>query len=283
MTGSGLPRRRSARRLAMASALACAGFAVPATTHIAAADPLAAPAAQPAPAAPVAQPAPAATPFGILQLDLCRAGAAGCSSDETAVDASIAAIHQRTPKLVTLNEVCAHDITRMSGETGYHAEFTPAVQAAGGPAPCADGRGDYGIAVLAHPDLGAVSSGITERVFTAQDGSDQRKVMLCAPFSGLAACTSQLSEADPAIAAKQCDELTGAASALSKPTVLGGDLRLRRGGDPDVTDCVPSGWWQTGDGATQHVLGTADYGLRGTEQLPVAGTDRSGLLVTLDH
>lgn len=281
MTGSGLSPRRSARRLAIASALlACAGFAVPATaTAEAGAAPNAA--APNAAAPPAAAPAPA--PFDVLQLDLCRAGAPGCSSDETSVDASIDVLRQRKPALVTLNEVCAHDITKMSSATGYHAEFTPARDAAGAPAPCSDGRGDYGIAVLAHPDLGAVTGEVTERVFAAQDGGEEHQVMLCAPFSGLAACTSQLSEHDPETAARQCGELTGAAGALSRPTVLGGDLNLRRGGTPDVTDCVPSGWWRTGDGGVQHVLGTADYGLRGSRQLPVPGTDLPGLLVALNR
>lgn len=253
-----------ARRLSLAGALlACVGFAVPA-------------------AADTATAAPAAG-FDVLQLNVCHSGSAECPSTGNAVESGIAAVRERAPRIVTINEVCAHDVTKMTRETGYHAEFTPARAADGAPAACTDGRGDYGIAVLAHPDLGAVSGAVTEQVFTAQDGTGQQRVALCAPFSSFAACTSQLSAADPQVAAQQCAELSEVAAGLGRPTVLGGDLNLRHGAAPDVQDCVPSGWVRTGDGSVQHVFNSADFAFERTENLPLDGTDYPGLVVELSH
>ncbi|MER7015172.1 endonuclease/exonuclease/phosphatase family protein [Saccharopolyspora sp. NPDC000359] len=222
--------------------------------------------------------APAARSFDVLQLNLCHSGDAPCSA-AGAVDAAIQAIHQRRPDVVTLNEVCASDITRMTTETGYRWEFTPVGDAGTGePAQCREGRGDFGVAILTHPDVGAPGQPV-EQQFTAQDPSGVQRVLLCVPYSQVAACTAQLSEADGQVAADQCHELTGVATALGAQAVLGGDLGLVAGGAPDVRTCVPEGWYRADDGSVQHVFAMESFHFEGAEVLPIDGTDHPGLLV----
>ncbi|WP_243790457.1 endonuclease/exonuclease/phosphatase family protein [Saccharopolyspora gloriosae] len=267
LSRSHLPRshqkNRRARTGALAGAgalLACTGFAVPAFADT------------------------TAEPFDVLQLNLCHSGVADCyTGDDTAVRSGIATVRQRTPDVVTLNEICAHDITTMTKETGYHAEFAAAGHRDGGPYQCADDRGDYGVAILTHPDLGAPSGDVTERTYTAQDGGTEQRVMLCAPFSAISACTTHLSADAPEIAGEQCRELMGAATGAGRPTVIGGDFNLSHGGTPDVQNCVPDGWFRKGDGSVQHVFANGDFGFERTENLPIEGTDHPGLLVELSH
>lgn len=271
MTDSHLPSRhlpgRPTTLAALGALLACVGFALPTASNAHATD-----AARPRAAAPV----------GVLQLNVCHSGKADCyTGDDRAINAGIAAIQQRGPAMVTLNEVCANDITTMTKRTGYHAEFTPAGRKGSGPYQCSDGRGDYGVAILAHPDLGAPSGQVVERRYTAQDGGDEQRVMLCAPFSSISACTTHLSAADPAVAAEQCRELTAVATGLGRPTVIGGDLNLTHGGNPDVQECVPAGWFRKGDGSVQHVLASGDFGFERAENMPIDGTDHPGFLVEL--
>ncbi|PKW13392.1 endonuclease/exonuclease/phosphatase family protein [Saccharopolyspora spinosa] len=231
-------------------------------------------------AVPVAQAqAPAAKPFDVLQLNLCNSGFADCYSAGKAVNSAIALIQQRQPDVVTLNEICAQDITRMTRETGYLWEFTPVGdKSTGGPYTCKDWRGDYGIAILTHPDLGAAGEPV-ERQYAAQDGSNEQRVLLCVPYSKVSACTTHLSAADGRIAAEQCRELSGVAAALGAESVIGGDLNLVSGGNPDVQGCVPDGWYRKDDGSVQHVLAMDVFRFENAETIPVDGTDHPGLLV----
>ncbi|MDA3627786.1 endonuclease/exonuclease/phosphatase family protein [Saccharopolyspora sp. WRP15-2] len=223
--------------------------------------------------------APAARSFDVLQLNLCNSGDEACSAPGQAVDAAIDTIHQRQPAVVTLNEVCASDITRMTAETGYGWEFTPVGDAnTGDPAKCHDGRGDAGVAILTHPDLGAPGEPV-ERQFAAQDGSGVQRVLLCVPYSQVSACTSHLSQEDGQVAAEQCRELTSIATALGTQAVLGGDLNLVVGGTPDVQSCVPDGWYRKDDGSVQHVFAMDAFRFERAETLPIGGTEHPGLLV----
>lgn len=230
--------------------------------------------------APVSEARPTSGParFDVLQVNLCRNDDTGCRSTGDPVASAIDAMRRHQPDLVTLNEVCAHDITAILRQTSYQGEYTPVRDASGGPVRCADGRGDYGIAVLAHPDQGAPGENVVERPFAAQDGGQQRRVLLCAPFSGFSACTTDLSPREDT-ARRQCGELADVASGYGERTVVGGDYRLQ---GPDVSGCVPRGWLRADDGAGQHVLATNFYQLGDSQNLPVPGTARPGLLVGLD-
>ncbi|GAA3364572.1 endonuclease/exonuclease/phosphatase family protein [Saccharopolyspora gregorii] len=264
----------AARRLAVAGALlACAGFALPVLTGSTAA-------ARPGPERPAPErAAPGGAPLDVLQLNLCHRDADGCAGDDdTAVRSGIAAIRQRGPDVVTLNEVCAHDITTMSRDTGYRAEFAPELTG-DAPVRCADGRGDHGVAVLTHPDLGASDGAVVERGFAAQDAGPTRRVLLCVPFPALSACTAQLSPADPAVARRQCAELVGAATGTGRPAVVGGDLNLTA--EADVRGCLPANWSHAGDGAVQHVLADTGFTFVRSENLPVDGSSHPGLLAEL--
>ncbi|MGW5648127.1 endonuclease/exonuclease/phosphatase family protein [Saccharopolyspora sp. NPDC003752] len=231
-------------------------------------------------AVPVAQAqTTAAQPFTVLQLNICNSGFADCYSEGKSVDSAIAAIQQRRPDVVTINEVCAPDITRMTHETGYRWAFAPVGdKATGSPFACKDGRGDYGVAILTHPDLGAAGEAV-ERQYAAQDGGNEQRVLLCVPYSKVAACTTHLSASDGQVAAEQCRELSGVATALGADSVIGGDLNLVAGGNPDVQGCVPDGWYRTDDGSVQHVLAMDVFRLEHAETIPIDGTDHPGLLV----
>ncbi|GAA4611074.1 endonuclease/exonuclease/phosphatase family protein [Saccharopolyspora hordei] len=223
--------------------------------------------------------APAARSFDVLQLTLCGDGDEACAGPSRSVDAAIETIHQRRPDVVTLNEVCASDITRMTSETGYGWEFAPAGDATtGAPATCRDGRGDLGVAILSHPDVGAPGEPV-EQPFAAQDGSGVQRVLLCVPYSQLSACTAHLSEEGGQVAADQCRELTATATALGAQAVLAGDLSLVAGGDPDVQNCVPEGWYRADDGSVQHVFAMEAFRFEGAEVLPIDGSAHPGLLV----
>ncbi len=221
--------------------------------------------------------------FDVLQLNLCHSGAADCYTEgDQSISAAVAAIKDKRPDVVTLNEVCAPDITKMVHDTGYHAEFRAAGHKGSGPYQCAGGRGDYGIGVLSHPDMGAPSGPVRSARFAVQDGGNEERVMLCVPYPNAAACTTHLSADDGQVAAKQCRELTGAATGMGIPAVIGGDLNLTHGGTPNVQDCVPRGWFRKGDGSVQHVFAPqVNFQFARTENLPIAGTDHPGFLVEL--
>ncbi|MGP4021633.1 endonuclease/exonuclease/phosphatase family protein [Saccharopolyspora sp. 5N708] len=226
---------------------------------------------------------PTARSFDVLQLNLCNSGFEDCYSAGKSVDSAIAMIQQRRPDVVTLNEICARDITRMTNETGYLWEFTPVGdKTTGSPYACGDGRGDYGIAILTHPDLGAAGTPV-ERQFAAQDDGNEQRVLLCVPYSKAAACTTHLAANNAQIAAEQCRELSGIATALGAETVIGGDLNLLSGGIPDVQACVPDGWYRKDDGSVQHVFAMNTFQFERAEMLPVDGTNHPGLLIETTH
>jgi hypothetical protein len=233
---------------------------------------------------PMTSQARAAGSFDVLQLNLCHSGLADCFvGGDTSVDSAIAAIKSKRPDVVTLNEVCASDITKLVHETGYGWTFAPVGnKGSSGPYQCSDGRGDYGVAILSHPDRGAVGDNVVRKQYAAQDGGNEQRVLLCAPYSDFAACTTHLSADNGDVAAKQCAELTGVAGGFGGSTVIGGDFNLTYGGSPNVQGCVPSGWFRKGDGSVQHVFATdARFDFERTENLPIDGTDHPGFLVEL--
>ncbi len=234
---------------------------------------------------PLAPRATATAPFVVLQLNLCNGGFSPCfSGGKRSVDSAIALINDRQPDVVTLNEICARDITRMAQETGYRWQFMPVgTKGSGAPYQCSDGRGDYGIAVISNPKRGAARDAVVKQQYAHQDGGNQQLGYLCAPFSEFEACTTTLSTAKAGIAAlQQCQELADATRRHNPATVLGGDFNLREQGNPDVRKCVPPGWFRHGDGDVQHVLATESrFTFGSAENLAVPGTDHPGLLVNL--
>ncbi len=226
----------------------------------------------------------ALTSFDVLQLNLCGSGQPGCGAGaEKSARSAIAVIKDKRPDVVTLNGVCARDITNLSMATSYRWAFEPASQQGGGaPYQCPDGRGDFGVALLTHPDSGAPGDAVVKRAFRAQDGGHAQRVMLCAPYSRFSACTTHLSPSNATVAVEQCRELAGVVAGFRRPTIVGGDFNLSDKANPNVRDCVPGGWFRDGDGGVQHVMATdADFNPERTENLPIEGTVHPGLLVEL--
>lgn len=136
---------------------------------------------------PLAPRATATAPFVVLQLNLCNGGFSPCfSGGKRSVDSAIALINDRQPDVVTLNEICARDITRMAQETGYRWQFMPVgTKGSGAPYQCSDGRGDYGIAVISNPKRGAARDAVVKQQYAHQDGGNQQLGYLCAPLLGV--------------------------------------------------------------------------------------------------
>jgi hypothetical protein len=61
------------------------------------------------------------------------------------------------------------------------------------------------------------------------------------------------------------------------PVVVGGDMNMAGG----VSRCVPAGFRQVGDGAVQHVLGSAGVQFLRVDRYPMRQTDHDALLVTM--
>lgn len=231
----------------------------------------------------------------VVQLNLCDSGIAGCYTGRAVAQAA-AVIRGSTPDVVTLNEICAADLTALAralGQSSPGATVVPAFQPAldrrsGAPFRCRNGQ-QYGIGLLVlvpGAEPGAATHGGT---YPAQDTRDpEERVWLCVTTATVDACTTHLASTSPAVALRQCGYLLGTAiPALHAqngylPTVLGGDFNLRRGGTPDLRDCLPAGYPRADDGDVQHIVATPDLRLDSSRLLNMGtSTDHPGLLATL--
>jgi endonuclease/exonuclease/phosphatase family metal-dependent hydrolase len=231
----------------------------------------------------------------VLQLNLCDSGISRCYTGRSVAGAA-AIIRAHAPDVVTLNEVCQGDVTaleRTLARTGRGGTVGSAFQAAadrrtGGPFRCLNGQ-PYGIGVLLR--LPVPGSGYTTRagIYPVQDTRDpEERTWLCVRAAGFDACTTHLASTSPAIALQQCAYLLGTALPAVRaqvgylPTVVGGDLNLRRGGTPDVRACAPPSYPRADDGSVQHILATPQLRLGSTRTVGLGtATDHPGLLVVL--
>jgi endonuclease/exonuclease/phosphatase family metal-dependent hydrolase len=232
--------------------------------------------------------AAAATPFKVLQLNLCNSGLAGCYEDGKSIGEGIAKIESEQPDVVSVNEVCDDDVARMGNETGYTAYFFPARKRTGSETPppaylCKNGH-EYGIGFLARPNHGDLVNIPQYRWYANQDGgSSEMRVMACGEYSEFVFCTTHLATVG-SVAMKQCQELMTEAvgHAAHKPTVIAGDLNMRYQGSPNVQACVPSGFFRKGDGSVQHVIAQQSaFGFSSTRTLSMSYTDHPGFVVNL--
>ena len=227
--------------------------------------------------------AAAATSFDLLQLNLCNSGLADCYAGGRSIPEGIEVINRLKPNVVTINEICRDDIARMARETGYRGQFTPARdRTSGGAYRCANGQ-DYGIGVLASSAEGAPVAPPSSGTYSAQDGGREQRVFICVRYSRFGVCATHLST-NGSVAIRQCWELMGHAGDLAgrQPTVVGGDLNLKYRGNPDVQDCVPSGWFRKGDGDVQHLLATTrHFEFERTSRHDMTHTDHPAFLVEL--
>jgi hypothetical protein len=102
------------------------------------------------------------------------------------------------------------------------------------------------------------------------------------------ACTTHLAYTKRDVAVAQCRYLFGTVIAQMRaqdgaaPVVMGGDLNLGSGDDPDLVSCLPEGSVVVDDGGQQHVVATPEFVVDDSETIDLGGTtDHPGLLVTL--
>ena len=129
-------------------------------------------------------------------------------------------------------------------------------------------------------------------IYPTQDTEDpEERAWLClevAATPAVAVCTTHLAYTKRAVAAAQCRYLfdTVIASMRARdraaPVVLGGDLNLGSGENPDLKACLPAGSALVDDGGEQHVVATSEFVVESSRTIDLHGTtDHPGLLVTL--
>lgn len=241
-------------------------------------------AAQPAgPAASSRQPAGRST---VLQMNLCLSGLAGCygrASYPAVVEEAAEEIEGAVPDVVTLNEACRGDASRLAGALGYHLRFA-AVRVDGAPLACVGprGRGTYGLAVLTRDPIRTALN----RPLTSVTEPEQRRWLCATTSRGLTACTAHLSTrsstAERFSNDLECAALRRVLAGLvaQGPTVFAGDVN-RRG------SCAPTGMEAADDGAAlqlpgvQHVYASASLGTPVPEVVTSVHTDHDFLSVAL--
>jgi hypothetical protein len=239
----------------------------------------------------------AAPPVRVLQLNLCNSGIAGCYTGRSTAEAA-AVIRVETPDLVTLNEVCADDVTilrRALADVVPGGAVVSAFQAArdgrtGDPYRCRNGQ-QYGIGLVSRwPSV--PGSGPSGGIYPTQDTEDpEERAWLCmdvAATPAVAVCTTHLAYTKREVAAAQCRYVFGSVIAQMRardgaaPVVLAGDLNLGPGDNPDIRSCLPAGSSLVDDGGEQHVVATPEFVVDSFRMIDLRGTtDHPGLLVTL--
>jgi hypothetical protein len=265
------------------------------------------------PWAPGRRPSGHALPSGYrlraLQMNLCNSGRADCYAtfnNGQSVAEAYGVIRSTDPDLVTLNEICRSDAMdsllpamreNWPGDWVY-ASFMPAHdRRTGGPYHCANGD-QYGLGVLGHVPsaswngvhgFGAIYPDSYAGLDTQDTSSNEERAWLCTYASGnYYGCTTHLASSNRDVAADQCRYMmSGIMPSLRSrqggtlPGVVGGDLNLTVGGRPDVQDCVPSGWFRTGDGEVQHVMATTGLTVDFGREIQMQHTDHPAWLVGL--
>ena len=259
--------------------------------------------APPAPAVAVAPPVgPAsAVPLRVLQMNLCNSGIAGCYTGRSTAEA-VAVIHTEVPDLVTLNEVCEDDVPVLERALADVVPGGTAVSAfqphrdgrTGAPYRCRNGR-LYGLGVVSRRPAVPASAG-DRGVYPAQDPDDpEQRAWLCLDVAAtdegatpaVTVCTTHLAYTKREVARAQCGHLFGTVVARLRaregaaPVVVGGDLNLGSGADPDLKACLPAGSALVDDGEAQHVVGTPEFVVDDFRTIGMRETDHPGLLVTL--
>ena len=129
-------------------------------------------------------------------------------------------------------------------------------------------------------------------IYPAQDRDDpEERAWLCLDAASgppVAVCTTHLAYTKREVASAQCrylfDTVIGGIRARNgaAPVVLGADLNLGNGDDPDLKACLPARSALVDDGGQQHVVATPEYAVGDHRTVDLRGTtDHPGLLVTL--
>lgn len=236
------------------------------------------------------------TTVRVLQLNLCNSGIAACYTGRARTQAA-AVIRAEAPDLVTLNEVCRDDLPplRESLANAFPgADVVSAFQAAhdrrtGAEFRCRNGESD-GIGLVSRwPSVPGSTPG---GVYPDQDLQDpEERVWLCLTAQSTPAittCTTHLDDRKREVAVAQCDYLFQTVitkvhqEGAADPVVLGGDLNLGSGDDPDLRSCLPADFGVADDGGVQHIVATPGLAVTASRTIDLGDTtDHPGLLVTL--
>jgi len=253
-------------------------------------------------------------PFGVLQMNLCNSGIAGCFTGRASAKATQTVL-DRVPALVTINEACESDVTEhllpamlaLYPNEWVFWTFAPAAhRGSREPVLCTPGAGGKQRGRFGNGAVGRLLTQAPPR-FTFEGGlfPDDRpqpgelqdrahaelRSWVCADANRIyRACTTHLDNPSATgagtpeqtrVASNQCRFLATSVQA-DLPTVFLGDLNL--GGDPaarySVDGCAPRGWTRKDDGSVQHVLASNEFGAVAIEVMSMGGTtDHPALLV----
>ncbi|SCF05782.1 Endonuclease/Exonuclease/phosphatase family protein [Micromonospora coriariae] len=232
----------------------------------------------------------------VLQMNLCNSGRAGCYTGRS-VTAAAEVISAEVPDVVSLNEICRSDVPVLKAAlvTAHPDGAVVSAFKAAGDRPsgavtqCRNGE-PYGIALLTRVEAKNTPYTLRSGLYPAQDATDpEERAWLCVQVPrSLHACTTHLAATSFTVALAQCRHLLNTVvPAISRslgyaPTVVLGDLNLRRDRSPNVQSCVPPEYLRIDDGALQHVMTTADVRICCRRAIEMHGaTDHPGLLVTV--
>lgn len=224
--------------------------------------------------------AAAATTVKVLQLNICHSGHAGCyTGAEPVMAKAVSVITANRPQVLSVNEACAGDVTRLQSAMGdSRAVFIAANTRDGGPVTCTNGQ-QYGNILIVVTSLAGPTPSTAH--YTNQDSSNEMRAWACLPAGAVSACTTHLTHKSGTVALAQCKELLTRAAAFGGPTVVSGDMNLRYQGSPNVQNCNPSGFYRKGDGALQHVFASTSLAFVSGTKISMAGTtDHPAWLIT---
>jgi hypothetical protein len=237
--------------------------------------------------------------FRNLQLNLCNSGIAGCFDGGQSVPEAGRVIASWAPDVVTLNEICLPDVrdqlfptmTQTWASDWVFWAFMPAWNVSqNAPYECANGRGQYGNAIMGHvraADWAGVNA--VGGIYQWQDANtNEWRSWVCAyAIDNYYGCGTHLAAGNATAAARQCNDLLRnlvptfqSSEGGYHPTVVGGDFNLKYKGSPDIQTCVPSGWYRKGDGDVQHWFITTDLTFGSTKEINMSHTDHPAWLVT---
>ncbi|NUR09603.1 MAG: endonuclease/exonuclease/phosphatase family protein [Nocardioidaceae bacterium] len=227
-----------------------------------------------------------ATPYTVLQMNLCLSGRAACfprTRYPAVLDEAARRVRGTGADAVTLAEICSGDVRDLARTLGYAVRFAIVTDGAGRPMPCLDpgGRGVFGNAVLTRSP---VTSSTSTR-YDAQDGIEDRQVLCVTTRDRVTVCGTHLtvrsSPGELHANDGQCRQLARVLAREERqgPVVAAGDMNRHQ-------PCAPPALWVRDDGGAsqsaglQHAYGDGRFAEPVVRVLPMRLTDHDALAVT---
>jgi hypothetical protein len=232
---------------------------------------------------PAVVPPAGSSTYGLMQMNLCLSGLAGCygkAAYPAVVEEAVARIREARPDAVTFNEACRNDVAAIARRTRYHLRFSRVIYR-GELLRCErpGGRGLFGDAVLTEAAIESSDS----HDFEAQAGIERRRWLCVTTRVEVDVCTAHLNTRSPIEVAgndAQCVELAAllARRAAARTVTFGGDVNRRH-------PCTRAGFWSRTDGSAeqapelQHAYGSGALRSPSAVVIPAKHTDHDILLV----